>query len=96
MNVLKKFRKSMREENTITLWQNECERLKRHNEQLISDLKAKENEMKMILDYKQQYEELLKEGKCLREKYIEAISVTEKITNEYKEKLEKEIFKNKK
>ena len=80
MNIRIRSKKSDKE--TTLLWKKEAERLQKERNELLTKLNS-------INRYKLDYENLIKETKMLKERYLDLIVAVENIFEEYKSKLQK-------
>lgn len=80
MNIRIRSKKSDKE--TTVLWKKEAERLQIERNELLTKLNS-------INRYKLDYENLIKETKMLKERYLDLIVAVEDIFEEYKSKLQK-------
>lgn len=79
MNV--RIRSKRSDKETTLLWKKEAERLQKERNELLAKLNT-------INRYKLDYENLIKEAKMLKERYLHLIATVENILEEYKSKLQ--------
>lgn len=79
MNV--RIRSKRSDKETTLLWKKEAERLQKERNELLAKLNT-------INRYKLDYENLIKEAKMLKERYLHLIATVEDILEEYKSKLQ--------
>ncbi len=77
MNIFKKNN----DKDTVALWKKEAKRLEKERNELYIELEA-------IKNYKEKYQDLIKEAKELKDRYTQLIEQTNSIANQYKKKLE--------